>query len=380
MKKTTLAFCLYILSFQASSNAIETTEVDLRFDQPDGKVAITRDEAGNLLFDDAFTLPITLQDLLQNAADHGALEGLSGDDHPQYLNAARHQSAHQPAFNTALPISGDVNANQTLGAHVSDGDIHPDTTAAASITGVWNFTNGLAITSGNILLGTSQYGPDAALRFEAGVEDAELVYTNANGQFTFNRPVGVPEIAIETTLYGSGTAALAGFASIEGIAPADMLSSTETESISETWTFLSGANIMNRLEAATWVQPSPAVTKAVVRNASSAINAGDVLVWKGVTAGMLDVATLASAMDATRAFAGVALEGAAPGSTLEIARSGVAAIAVAESFSSGDVVGWNGSGARPINTSDTAGIGYALEDGTSGGTALIMVERVEGGF
>jgi len=56
--------------------------------------------------------------------DHGALTGLADDDHTQYHNTARHLSAHDASFDNALPISGEVRGNATLGAHLSDSLIH----------------------------------------------------------------------------------------------------------------------------------------------------------------------------------------------------------------------------------------------------------------
>lgn len=70
--------------------AIQTQEVDLGRDGVyDGIVRIVRDEHGRMTLCDAETSPVTLNDLRYNGVAHWLLLGLDGDDHPQYLNAAR---------------------------------------------------------------------------------------------------------------------------------------------------------------------------------------------------------------------------------------------------------------------------------------------------
>ncbi|MEO8376250.1 MAG: hypothetical protein ABI579_01155, partial [Candidatus Sumerlaeota bacterium] len=211
--------------------AIDTQSVELRSGSTnDGQVSLTRDEDGNLFFDDAFTTPVSLSDLRNAVTDHGALSGLSDDDHTQYLNTTRHNAVHDATFDNALPISGEVNANQSLGEHVADGGIHLNRAASEEVTGVWTFTNGLQVSGGNGSLGESQYGTDMAIGFADGIERAELTYHTSASRFIFNRDVAADILHISSSLDGRvasvRTGGIEGFATIEGIAATDLLSST----------------------------------------------------------------------------------------------------------------------------------------------------------
>ena len=89
----------------------------------DGNVYITRSGADLILYD-AGASTTTLSSIGAGVTDHGALSGLSDDDHSIYLNTTRHSSTHDATFNNALAITGDVGGQVTLGAHVADTNVH----------------------------------------------------------------------------------------------------------------------------------------------------------------------------------------------------------------------------------------------------------------
>ena len=93
------------------------------------------------------------------ATDHGALEGLADDDHGQYLNAARHVSAHDATVNNALAVTGDVNGKATLGAHVADAAVHwvrPAKVFDVATDGTGQYaTIGAALTAANAVAGAA---------------------------------------------------------------------------------------------------------------------------------------------------------------------------------------------------------------------------------
>jgi hypothetical protein len=88
------------------------------------------DDAGgdHLVFVDENVAALRLEDIWSDAnpGDHGALAGLGDDDHSIYLNVTRHNvsNTHVAAFNNSLPITGDVAAKATLGAHVAATETH----------------------------------------------------------------------------------------------------------------------------------------------------------------------------------------------------------------------------------------------------------------
>ena len=138
---------LFLAGLVSLALGIRTNEVELGRDSVyDGTVKIARNEGGALVFqDNELTSPVKLSALGGSAAQHGTLTGLSADDHPQYLNSARHLSGHHAAYNAALPVPPDIHGNATLGAHVSDPDIHLNRTENIEITGGWRFYGGLLV-------------------------------------------------------------------------------------------------------------------------------------------------------------------------------------------------------------------------------------------
>ena len=138
---------LFLAGLVSLALGIRTNEVELGRDSVyDGTVKIARNEGGALVFqDNELTSPVKLSALGGNATQHGTLTGLSADDHPQYLNSARHLSGHHAAYNAALPVPPDIHGNATLGAHVSDPDIHLNRTENIEITGGWRFYGGLLV-------------------------------------------------------------------------------------------------------------------------------------------------------------------------------------------------------------------------------------------
>jgi hypothetical protein len=138
---------LFLAGLVSLALGIRTNEVELGRDSVyDGTVKIARNEGGALVFqDNELTSPVKLSALGGSATQHGTLTGLSADDHPQYLNSARHLSGHHAAYNAALPVPPDIHGNATLGAHVSDSDIHLNRTENIEITGGWRFYGGLLV-------------------------------------------------------------------------------------------------------------------------------------------------------------------------------------------------------------------------------------------
>jgi hypothetical protein len=371
-----LALLVLLSVYTMPLPAIETESLSLRQGGAnDGKVTISRDAPGNLLFDDAFTSPpVSLATLRSAATDHGALQGLADDDHPQYLDAARHGAAHGALQNNALPVSGDVNGNQSLGAHVADGRIHLDRQDAEAISGAWNFTNRLDIRGGAVSLGESQYGTAAAVGFADGVERAEMTYEASGGRFALNRPLALEGATVSGTLTGRVGSVRAGeiegFALLEGIAPQDLLSSTRQESVSGRWTFLGGAEVEGelRLGQAT-LEGLPSVRYTARNGGAGSIDAGDAVRWKGISGGVLEVEALTTAMGAATPFAGIAVTSAGAGNELVVARGGVVAVNVSGSFSAGEELTWDGSGAD----NGTERLGFALEGSTGTGSVRVML-------
>jgi hypothetical protein len=114
----------------------------------DDKVYIRRDTGDEMLLkDDSITSEVRLWTLVNagGVSDHGGLTGLGDDDHANYYNAARlyvkfgsANAGSGATYNNTLPISGDVAANATLGAHVADDTIHyvrPGGMASVATTG-----------------------------------------------------------------------------------------------------------------------------------------------------------------------------------------------------------------------------------------------------
>lgn len=371
--------CIPALLAAIPAVAIETESILLRHGAVnDGEVVITRDEPGNLLLDDAFTSPTTLSTLLGVRTDHGALDGLDDDDHPQYLTTTRHEDAHDATFNDALAVSGDVNGNATLGAHVSDSQIHLLRGAEETINGAWNFAEALRVRGGLVSLGASQYGSDGALGFADGIERAELVFDAGASKFVLNRGVNVPGLMVAGELSGrvggTRTGELEGFALVEGIAPADLLASTRDESIAGGWTFLGGARVEGTLRAETIRLEGTSSIRLVVKNTGSeAIATGDAVKWAGMSGGVPAVEKLSDALDGSTPFAGIAVGDAEEDEEFVIARWGLVSAAVDGSFGVGEELTWSGGGVN----GGTPRIGFALEAGTGTGSAMVILS---GGF
>lgn len=354
--------------------AIDTTDVQLRDGATaDGAVSIVRDD-GHLVFDDAHSPATTLSALRANTSDHGALTGLGDDDHTQYHTAARHTAAHDATFNNALSVTADPAGNSTLGAHTADARIHADRTAAEAIPGAWNFSTALDVRGGAIRLGLSQFAALPALRFDDGANDAELTWSTASQLFAFNRTVSAPTLRATSSVTGLvggvPTATLSGFASIEGIAAADLVSSTADETISGDWLFANDAEVSNTLTARTVaLKGLHATTLEVANGTSTPIAAGSAVVWHGLGAARIEVAALTGAMGSGTAFAGIAVDAADEDDVLRIVVRGVATAAADAGVSAGDAVMWDGS----QFATGTPRVGFALE-GASGGVARVWVE------
>ena len=156
----------------------------------DGTVAITRDATGRMIFHDNETGTTTLGAMLFSSQTHGGLLGLGNDDHPQYLNIARHGAAHTADFNSALAVNPDLNANATLGAHLLDQAIHLKRAAAETIAGNWIFT-GLPECRAGLRLSNGGVAGNVGLLFATAAQDAQLLWNNTANQFEFNRNLTV---------------------------------------------------------------------------------------------------------------------------------------------------------------------------------------------
>lgn len=168
--------------------AIQTDELEIGNDgNYDGTVRVYRDANGEMVFiDNNIASPVTLSELNQGRDVHAQLLGLNADDHPQYLNTARHTSEHTAAYNHALATDPDVAGNTTLGAHLEDAAIHLNRAEAESIAGDWIFTGSPEFRA-NVYLSNNGATGDQSVRFEDGAADAELLWNDAAAQFEFNR-------------------------------------------------------------------------------------------------------------------------------------------------------------------------------------------------
>lgn len=243
--------------------ALETTRIDLREGgENDGQVTITRQD-GELLFDDVTTsAPVPLAQLAGTGV-HGALGGLDGDDHPQYLDAARHAGAHDATLNDALAISPDVAGNTSLGAHAADSIIHLSRTGNEIVTGNWSFGGTIDLTGGQIHLTNNGTTDPVVVTFDGPVQDPALTFFPLFNRlhFTHTLSAGIVQAGLldaEAALVrgelsgdadGVRTGVLRGFQSIEGIAHGDLLSRSRAEEIAAPWDFLGGVNVAEVLDA-----------------------------------------------------------------------------------------------------------------------------------
>ena len=238
--------------------AIETTRVDLREGGAnDGAVSIVR-ENNRLVFDDSTTTnPIALHDLVTARVDHGSLDGLLLDSHPQYLNPSRHSETHTAHFNDALPISPDTNANTTLGTHAQDQDIHLSASAPEVVSGDWSFTGDITLANGALNVESPVPGSPASIVFGDGAASRSLLWNPVtdtivvNGAFQTNRvdspTIQADEIVATSSLSGElngfRSGSLSGFISIEGILHDNLLDRTDDESVPGAWSFLDGLRV-----------------------------------------------------------------------------------------------------------------------------------------
>jgi len=209
--------------------AVESPELSLGNDAAyDGAVRVWRSAEGEMLFQDLHTSPTALLQLAEPASAHGALTGLDADDHPHYLNAARHTAAHDQAFNNALPAGPDVAGNATLGDHLADGRLHLRRDTAEIVTGAWTLAAPLDLYSGARLSASGSAGSawlefvvapstlarfgwdatDARFEFERGLRVAAPAAAPAAGVALSEHAATLAQTAGDFT--GTATAALRG--------------------------------------------------------------------------------------------------------------------------------------------------------------------------
>ncbi len=237
--------------------AIETKKVELREGSNyDGAVLITR-TSGELVFKDTPNSDtVTLSELRNAAGDHGALTGLADDDHPQYLNAARHGASHSAGFNDDLAITPDHAGNLTLGGHVGDADIHLSRDGNEAIDGAWTFNAPVVFDGGQITLSDPDTSALTKIVFEQSPE-VSLTYVPSLEMLNFTRLLSASELSVESGTMGTlalqdtldgrvdgvRTGTLTGFSSIEGIDAADLLGRGRNEDITGAWDFLAPAQV-----------------------------------------------------------------------------------------------------------------------------------------
>lgn len=259
-----LSIILVLISFSVAYG-IKTGEVEIGQNGIyDGVVKIGRDTQGNLLFQDSeVTSPVLLKDLGHGVEDHGNLQGLSGDDHLQYLTDERHGQAHVASFNDALVLSPDVGNNTTLGSHVQDSDIHLQRGEAEQISGNWVFSGAPEFYAPVHFSNNGGTG-NQALEFEAGEEDALIAWNATADGFELNKsisgPVGEFAIGKSTEMQvmeslsgrdvtGEPVAVIEGFSQIEGIEAQHLVDKTADEDINGQWDFLKNLRVTQTLSS-----------------------------------------------------------------------------------------------------------------------------------
>lgn len=230
MNRIFLLFCVLSSAFCASSWGIDTAQVELRVTTStlSSPAFIRRDDSDGMVFKDPFSGgEVRLQDLWDGGGDHGALSGLGDDDHTQYLNSARHSSAHDATFNNAMAISGDADSNATLGAHVADTDIHwkrPARSLVVSKDGTGQYaTIAAALAVANAAASSSN--PYEVVVFPGTYTEAGLslsAYVSLRGLTPSNTMAGAAQTLITNPVGGSGSdaalATLSGNNTVVGIA------------------------------------------------------------------------------------------------------------------------------------------------------------------
>jgi hypothetical protein len=266
MYRWLIGLCIIILSVPFGiAYGIKTGEVEIGQNGIyDGVVKISRDGAGNLLFQDSeVTTPVLLKDLGHGVEHHSKLQGLSGDDHLQYLTSGRHEQAHIAAFNDALAISPDVGNNTTLGSHVQDSDIHLQRGEAEQISGNWVFSGATEFYAPVHFSNNGGTGSQA-LEFEAGAEDATIEWNATAERFELNKGLSAPlgefalgkstEMEVLESLSGrdaagNPVAVIDGFSQIEGIQAQNLLDKSADEDVNGQWDFLKNMRVTQTLSS-----------------------------------------------------------------------------------------------------------------------------------
>lgn len=351
--------------------ALETSAVEFNASAEPTTVSIARDASGNLVFRDVYTSATTLFQLAQQPVLHGALAGLDADHHPHYLNVGRHDAVHDAGYNDALALSGDVGGNTTLGAHVSDGDIHLARNGEETITGEWTFGEA-RFDGGALVLGNSTTSTRPAITFAAAMA-GEFSYDATAPRFLFDRPVRASRLETAGQVDGLGTATLENFATIAGIASEDLVASTASESISAPWTFLAGVSTETLTQ-----NGLPTIRWRVVNGGLNSIAAGDAVAWSGISGGLPSVEKITGEVSAGTPFAGIAATGGTSTAELDIVVFGIVEATSTGSVSAGQAIAWDGDSIGPIGATYGYGqIGIALESLTGTGSVAVFVQRFQ---
>ncbi|MCH8333445.1 hypothetical protein IIC65_05880, partial [Candidatus Sumerlaeota bacterium] len=185
---------------------VQTNVVEIgRNSNYDGTVKIQRDAQGKMTFvDNEITTPVLLSELKQGKDVHAQLDGLGADDHSQYINSSRHNSAHDATFNDALPITADIGGNTTLTGHANDTQIHLDRGQAETISGNWIFTGTPELRS-DLYLSSSGGAGDAEIRFEDGADDPTIKWSDSANRFEIDRSLYIDPDALINGNVGIGT-------------------------------------------------------------------------------------------------------------------------------------------------------------------------------
>jgi len=262
-KATTITILAALLLAARATHAIQTAKVELGNNGAyDGTVWIARNTSGSMVFRDRqVASTVSLTQLLGGANDHGALSGLADDDHPHYLNDARHWQTHTAAYNDELPIPPDVGNNSTLGGHVGDGNIHVLKNVAETIAGAWRFT-GIPVFVQSLRIEPTAPNSTAILDFGTGYNSPRLSFLGLLNEFEFTRPIRATSASLTdlvgsrfrvwTNLDGRGlsgqpSATLTNFASVNGIAAGNLLDRSVNEDLSGQWDFLAPVRMFNTL-------------------------------------------------------------------------------------------------------------------------------------
>lgn len=229
----------------------------------DGTVWIARDSSGSIVFlDRVVASSVTLQQLVAGGNDHGALSGLAADDHAQYHTALRHLLSHTAAFNDDLLIPTDVGNNVTLGGHVTDGNVHAQRASSETISGAWRFT-GTPVFASRLRMEIVPPDTQAEIEFGPDFNSPRFRYLGNVDAFEFTRPIWATSGSLanlETTkiwvldsldgrdALGQPSAALIGFASVNGIDAANLLDRGVNEDVTGQWDFLDSVRVYGDLE------------------------------------------------------------------------------------------------------------------------------------